>query len=99
MHHHRTGRIGRQGRCSRTGRPRGLVLSRPPERIRCGDSSDVRRLANGQLAGIRAVQLRFDEAEVAAFFGRAGIGGLSAAELATLTSEHLADPFLRRLPQ
>jgi len=53
--------------------------------------------ANGQLAEIRAAQLRFDEAEVAAFFGRDGVGGLSRAELVTLTARTEGWPAVLRL--
>jgi LuxR family transcriptional regulator, maltose regulon positive regulatory protein len=53
--------------------------------------------ANDQLAEIRAEQLRFNEGEVAAFFRHAGIGGLSPAELATLTARTEGWPAVLRL--
>jgi LuxR family transcriptional regulator, maltose regulon positive regulatory protein len=53
--------------------------------------------ANGQLAELRAAQLRFDSEEAAAFFRRAGMGGLSPAELATLTARTEGWPAVLRL--
>jgi len=53
--------------------------------------------ANDQLAEIRAAQLRFDEEEVTAFFHYVGIGGLSPAELATLTARTEGWPAVLRL--
>lgn len=76
----------------RPGRVQVVLSARSDPQLPLG-----RLRANGRLAEIRAEDLRFGDAEAAAFFGRAGISGLSPGEVDSLNQRTEGWPAVLRL--